>query len=110
MPEFPWQTGGKTGADSSERRKAVAIQYDPEKDAAPVITAAGQGVVAENILRAAKEHDVPVVEDKKAADLLSQLSVGDAIPPALYQVVAEILVFITNTDEKAAAKLRRYQK
>lgn len=108
MPEFPWET--EAAAPEKERLKAVAIQYDPEKDVAPVIAAAGQGVVAENILRVAKENEIPVVEDKKAADLLSQLSVGDAIPPALYQVVAEILVFITNTDEKAAAKLRRYQR
>lgn len=107
MPEFPWEFEEKE--QKTERKKAVAIQYDPEKDVAPVIAAAGQGVAAENILRVAKENEVPIVEDKKAADLLSQLSVGDAIPPALYQVVAEILVFITNTDKKAAEKLHPYR-
>ncbi len=96
--------------DKGERLKAVAVKYDPETDAAPVIAAAGQGFVAENIICMAEENDVPVVQDKKAADLLSQLSVGDAIPPALYQVVAEILVFITSTDAKAASKLNPYKR
>ena len=103
MP-FPEVPGG------SDVKKAVALQYDPESDAAPVIAAAGHGVVAENIIRKAEEYDIPIVEDKKTADLLSQLSVGDAIPPALYQVVAEILVFITNTDAKAASKLNPYRR
>ncbi|MDO5111665.1 MAG: EscU/YscU/HrcU family type III secretion system export apparatus switch protein [Clostridia bacterium] len=84
--------------------KAVAIQYDPETDAAPLLTAAGQGYMAEKIVEIAAENDIPIVQDKQAADLLSQLSVGDAIPPELYQVVAEILVFITETDDKAAKK------
>ncbi len=100
-------------ADKQEplaKRKAVAISYNPETDAAPTIAAAGQGYVAENILRLAEEHDIPVVKDVETADLLSQLSVGDAIPPALYQVVAEILVFITNSDARAASKLGRYKK
>ncbi len=86
--------------------KAVAIQYDPETDAAPVLTAAGQGYMAQRILEIAEQNDIPIVQNKEAADLLSQLSVGDAIPPALYQVVAEILIFITETDDKAAKKFR----
>lgn len=106
----PSYTGDIQNENAKDKAKAVAIKYDPQTDAAPVIAAAGQGVVAENIIRLAKESKVPIVEDVKTADLLSQLSVGDAIPPALYQVVAEILIFITNTDSKAAEKLGKYKK
>ena len=66
----------------------------------------GKGVVAENIIETAQEHGVPVVEDSSAAQLLTHFSVGDAIPPALYEVVAQILLFVAEMDTKAGEKLR----
>lgn len=78
--------------------QAAALRYDPENDDAPVIAAMGMGHVAERIIEGAKEHDIPVVEDKGLSDVLMQLSVGDAIPPKLYEAVAQILVFISQKD------------
>lgn len=85
--------------------QAVALEYDPN-DTAPKIVAAGKGKVAEKILETAKESDVPVHEDAKLADTLSKLDIGDYIPPELYEVVAEILVFVDDM-EKLRGKLNK---
>ena len=92
-------------ADNRETEKkkiktAVAIEYDP-MDAAPRVVASGRGAVAEKIIQQAKEHDVAIHKDSKLADTLSKLEIGDFIPPELYEVVAEILVFV---DEMERAK------
>jgi len=92
---------------AEKRLKAAALKYDPEKDEAPVIAAVGQGAVAENIIKTAREHDVPVVEDSSTAELLAHFSVGDAIPPALYEAVAQVLVFVAEMDNQAGEKIRR---
>jgi len=76
---------------------AVALKYDPSKDA-PEILATGHGILAEKIIDAAKDADVPTHKDSKLAKTLSKLEVGDLIPPELYGVVAEILVFVDNMD------------
>lgn len=87
-------------------KKAAALKYDMETDSAPILSAVGQGTVAENILRVAQENDVPVVEDVSTADVLAQLSVGDAIPPALYEAVAQILIFVSEIDNNAIRKYK----
>ena len=61
------------------------------------------GVERDNIEKA-KEADVPVHRDDKLADTLSRLEIGDMIPPELYEVVAEILVFVDQMD-KIKAKM-----
>ncbi len=79
-------------------KTAVAIAYDP-KDVAPTVVASGKGKVAERIIETAREADVPVHEDSKLANTLSSLEIGDAIPPELYEVVAEVLVFVDRMDK-----------
>ena len=82
-----------------EREKiAVALKYE-KGDEAPEIIATGRGQLAEKIIVKAQESDVPTYEDKKLAKTLSALEVGDLIPPELYGVVAEILVFVDNMDK-----------
>ena len=54
----------------------------------------------------AKENDVPFYQDNKLAETLSKLQIGDTIPPELYDVVAEILVFVDDMD-KMKAKLQQ---
>ena len=79
--------------------------YDPNEDDAPKIIATGQGALAEKILDKAKEVNIPVHTDGKLADTLSRLEVGELIPPELYEVVAEVLVFVDAMD-KIRAKER----
>lgn len=78
----------------SGRKAAVAIQYDRSSMSAPRITAKGQGAVAERLIAMARDHHVPVVEDKLLVEMLDQLNVNQEIPGELYQVVAEILVAV----------------
>ena len=85
----------------SLEKTAVAIAYEPG-ESAPKILATGKGEVAEKIIEKAKENDVPLYKDNKLADTLSKLKIGDAIPPELYGVVAEILVFVDDMDRLKA--------
>jgi flagellar biosynthesis protein len=80
-----------------KRKTAVALGYNPGDDA-PKILAAGKGALAERIIERAKEADVPLHQDDKLANTLSKLDIGDSIPPELYEVVAEILVFVDRMD------------
>ncbi len=82
----------------TEEKTAVAIAYEPG-EAAPKILATGKGKLAEKIIDTAKEADVPLYKDNKLADTLSRLKIGDMIPPELYEVVAEILVFVDDMDK-----------
>ena len=84
-------------ADENKKKQAIARQYNP-RDEAPTIVASGMGIVADKIIEKAKESDVPLYEDSKLANTLSKLEIGDMIPPELYGVVAEILVFVDNLD------------
>lgn len=78
-------------------KTAVALSYE-EGDQAPKILATGKGHIAEKIIEAAKENDVPVHKDEKLAGTLSKLEIGDYIPKELYGVVAEILVFVDRVE------------
>lgn len=86
-------------------KQAIALSYDPE-DNAPRVIASGKGVLAERIIEKAQEAAVPVHRDDKLADTLSRLEIGDMIPPELYEVVAEILIFVDSMD-KMKAKLAK---
>ena len=79
-------------------RQAVALAYNPEDDA-PTVIASGKGALAERIIEKAQEAAVPVHRDDKLADTLSRLEIGEMIPPELYEVVAEILVFVDAMDK-----------
>lgn len=87
----------KKDTGEQKRKVSVALEYVPREEA-PKIIASGKGVLAEKIIERAKEADVPVYEDSKLANTLSKLEIGDMIPPELYSVVAEILVFVDDMD------------
>lgn len=89
--------------ENEKVKKAVALSYDPE-ESAPKIIATGKGKLAERIVQKAKESNVPVHQDNKLADTLSKLDIGDYIPPELYEIVAQILVFVDDC-EKLRGKL-----
>lgn len=79
-------------------KQAVALEYDPSEDA-PKVIASGKGALAERIIEKARESDVPIHRDDKLADTLSRLEIGEMIPPELYEVVAEILIFVDSMDK-----------
>ncbi|HUY11829.1 MAG TPA: EscU/YscU/HrcU family type III secretion system export apparatus switch protein [Candidatus Dormibacteraeota bacterium] len=85
------------------RPAAAALQYDPLKPEPPVVLAAGQGAIAEEIVRVARERGIPLFEDAALAQALAHLEINEAIPTELYAVVAEILVFVYRLDRRSAA-------
>ncbi|MFT5292060.1 MAG: flagellar biosynthesis protein [Planctomycetota bacterium] len=81
-------------------RRAVALRYSQEKDGAPRVVAQGIGDVAERILEAAKENNVPVREDGDLLELLSICDTGEEIPAELYSSVAELLSYLWRLNEE----------
>ena len=71
-------------------KKAVALRYDENKEAAPVIVASGLGYVAEKIVEIANDNEIPVYEDNSLATVLTQLELGTEIPEELYQAIVDI--------------------
>ena len=84
-------------------KQAIALSYDPAEEA-PTVIASGKGLLAERIIERAPESKVPVHRDDSLAETLSRLEIGEMIPPELYEVVAEILVFVDAMD-KIKAKM-----
>jgi type III secretion protein U len=70
---------------------AVALEYDEERDQAPKILAQGEGDLAKQMIEAARAYGVPCIRDIPVARALKELEVGEEIPEALYEAVAEIL-------------------
>ena len=71
----------------------IKAYFSPDKNMEEVLLQLGEGI------ERAKESDVPIHRDDKLANTLSKLDIGDMIPPELYEVVAEILVFVDSMDK-----------
>ncbi len=82
------------------RQLAVALSYRSRKERAPRVSAKGRGHIAKKILELAKKHNIPVREDSDLVQLLGKLDLNQEIPPDLYKVVAEVLVFIYGMNKK----------
>lgn len=94
-----------------DKKSAIALEYEPSTDQAPKVIARGRGYLAEKILDKAQEYDIPVHKDEKLTSELEHLDIGEYIPKELYQVVAEVLVFVDSMDKVKekwdAGKLRK---
>ena len=74
--------------------EAAALVYDPLLDQAPRVTAKGRGEMAQELIRLALDHGIPIRYDPDLLQVLTKLDVGREIPEEVYLVVAEILAFI----------------
>ena len=79
---------------------ATALRYDEDAGDAPEVLAQGQGELARRIVERAQAAGVPVVRDVPVARALQELEVGDQIPEALYEAVAEILREVWETERQ----------
>lgn len=86
-------------SDEEQTTQAVALRYDGKT--APMVSASGGAELAQEILRIAREHDVPIYENAELVDILSRLEVGDEIPELLYRAIAEIIAFVYMLKGKA---------
>lgn len=84
--------------DNKKIKKVAAIKYEVTEEA-PKLVAKGAGIVADKVLEKAEEHNIPVYQDEALVETLNKIDMGDFIPPELYQVVAEIMVFVTDLDK-----------
>lgn len=75
-------------------KKATALKYDPVNNDAPIVTAKGKGEIANNIIRVAKEHDIPIKKDEDLINMLSEIELNKEIPVELYKAVSEVFSFI----------------
>lgn len=73
--------------------RAVALRYDQASGRAPLVTAKGEGLIAEQILALAREHDVHIYESPELLEVLIRLELGDEIPESLYRAIAEVIAF-----------------
>lgn len=89
------------------RPAAAALKYDPVGTEAPQVIAAGRGLIAEEIIRLAQEHNVPLLEDAQLVEALSRLEMSESIPRELYAVVAEVLAYVFRVDDEAARRSHR---
>ena len=74
-------------------REAVALAYN-QTDAAPRVVAKGRGVIAEQIIKKARDNGVYVHESPELVALLTQVDIDQSIPPQLYLAVAELLAWL----------------
>ena len=84
-------SGRKKESPPTKRRMAVALEY--AGDGAPRVTAKGAGESAERIIELARQHGIPLQDDKELVELLAQLPLEQEIPERLYRVVAEVIAF-----------------
>ncbi len=74
---------------------SIAIRYERGKDETPVVVAKGADLIAFKIREIAKEHDIPIIENKPLARLMyKEVEIDQEIPESMYQAVAEVLVAV----------------
>lgn len=82
-------------------KKAVALRYDTTKENAPRVVAKGQGNTAENIIKIAELHNLPIKKDEDLIELLSKVELDKEVPEALYRAVAEVFSFIYKVSKES---------
>jgi flagellar biosynthesis protein FlhB len=84
---------------------AVALKYDELAMRAPQVVAKGMRKIAQKIKEIAREHGVPIVENKPLAQALyHDVELGEEVPAPFYKAVAEVLAYVFNL------KKRKFQK
>lgn len=81
-------------------KKAVALRYDTEKEHAPRVVAKGKGESAENIIKIAELHNLPIRKDEDLVEMLSKVELDREIPEKLYVAVAEVFKFVYQVTRK----------
>jgi flagellar biosynthesis protein len=86
--------------DKTVIKKATALQYEQLNTNAPKIIAQGTGQLANNIIKIAKENNIPIKEDPDLMNILSKIELNQEIPEELYKAVVEIFNFIYGLSNK----------
>jgi len=81
-------------------KKAIAMRYDSKKERAPKVIAKGMGNVANNIIKVAQLHKLPIKKDADLLELLSKVELDREVPENLYKAVAELFSFVYKVTKK----------
>ena len=74
---------------------AIALKYETDKHAAPLVVAKGVDSVALAIRKMAESCSVPVIENRPLARaMFDKVTIGDTIPAIFYRAIAEIIVML----------------
>ncbi|EAR21730.1 EscU/YscU/HrcU family type III secretion system export apparatus switch protein [Nitrococcus mobilis] len=87
----PHESGAGGRMIEHDRRLAVALEYTGH--GAPRVTAQGHGALAEEIIRLAQAHDIPLYPNRDLVQVLAQIELDQEIPELLYHAVAELIAF-----------------
>ncbi|WP_029407208.1 EscU/YscU/HrcU family type III secretion system export apparatus switch protein [Thiomicrorhabdus sp. Milos-T2] len=82
----------------------LAISLEYEGSGAPKVTAKGRGYIAQEIIEAAKANNIPIQQNEELVELLSQVELDQEIPEALYEAVAQVLIFAYQLSGKEPLK------
>lgn len=82
-------------------KKAAALRYDAKKESAPRVVAKGKGQCAQNIIKIAQLHNLPIKKDEDLIELLSKVELDKEVPEAMYKAVAEVFSFIYKVTKKS---------
>jgi len=85
-----------------KQNKAIALKWDPYLDEAPSLAARGSGFLADEIIRLARENNIPIREDRDLVQIFSLLDIGADIPADVHTAIAEILAFIYWSNQQYA--------
>lgn len=80
--------------EKPDRLTAVALKDGDEKGDIPVISAAGRGKIAEQILQLAYDNGIKVRTDADLAEILAKIELESPIPSEAFMAVAEILSYV----------------
>ena len=88
----------------NKHRPAMAVALHYSGRGAPKVVAKGGGLVADNIIKVAKAHNIPLDEDAALASALSRVDLNREIPRELYVAVAQVLAFAWHVAGKTPVK------
>ena len=91
----------------SDKDQALALFYDGGQ--APVISDQRSGEAAQKLIEQALELGIPIYENPQLLEQLSELKMGQQVPPELYQLIAEILAFAFFIQGKAPANYQPFE-
>ncbi len=80
--------------EKSDRQTAIALKGGENDEALPLITAAGRGKLAEQILQIAYENGIKVRTDADLAEILAKIELESPIPSEAFLAVTEILSYV----------------
>jgi len=80
------------------RKGAAALTWNRDKDDAPRLIAAGKGYLADRILTLAEKAEIPIIEQEPLTQVLITMDPGKEIPPELFELTAEIYIFLMKLD------------